>query len=112
MAAGGDEVEVAADAGLGRVHVAEVVGAVDDPEFAVAGREVEDLLVVGQHDERRKAEFGMDRNDVLLAVLDDAGPGSAAYTAPPSSSERGEKQQAANQVFQVRVNVMTIPPLK
>ena len=72
MAAGGDEVEVAANASLRRMDVAEVVRAIDDPELAVAGGEVENLLVIGQDDERRKAQLGMDRNDVFLAVLDDA----------------------------------------
>ena len=47
VAAGRDEVEIAANAGLGRVDVAEVVRAVDDPEFLVAGGEIEDLFVVG-----------------------------------------------------------------
>ena len=47
VAAGRDEVEIAANAGLGRVDVAEVVRPVDDPEFIVAGGVVEDLFVVG-----------------------------------------------------------------
>src|ERR1700678_861562 len=47
----GDEVQVAADAGLGRVNVAKVVRAIDDPEFLVAGSEIEDLFVLGQNDE-------------------------------------------------------------
>ena len=72
MAARGDEVQVAADAGLGGVDVAEVVRPVDDPEFLVAGREIENLLVLGQNDERRKPEFGVDGNDVFLRILHDA----------------------------------------
>ena len=47
VAAGGDEIQIAANAGLGRVDVAEVVRAVDDPEFLVAGGEIEDLFVFG-----------------------------------------------------------------
>src|SRR6266851_9218296 len=43
----GDEVQIAADAGLGWMHVAEVVRAIDDPEFLVAGGEIENLLVLG-----------------------------------------------------------------
>ena len=54
------------------MHVAEIVGPVDDPEFAVAGCEIENLLVLGQHDECRKAQLGVDRNNILLAVLHDA----------------------------------------
>ena len=41
----GDEVQIAPDAGLGRVNVAEVVRTVDDPEFLVACSEIEDLFV-------------------------------------------------------------------
>src|SRR5262249_33958807 len=72
MAARGDEVKVAADAGLGGVYVAEIVRAVDDPEFLVPRREIEDLLVFRKHDERRKAQLGMDIDDVLLSVFNDA----------------------------------------
>ena len=39
VSAGGDEIEVAANAGLRRMDVAEIVRAVDDPEFFVAGGE-------------------------------------------------------------------------
>ena len=67
MAAGGDEIQVAADAGLGRVNVAEVVRAVDDPEFLVAGGEIENLLVIGKDDQRGEAELGADGNDVFLS---------------------------------------------
>ena len=74
MPAGGDEVQIAANAGLGRMDVAEIVRAVDDPEFFVAGGEIENLFVVGKNDERGKAELGMDGNDVFLRVLDDARP--------------------------------------
>ncbi len=52
VAASGDEIQIAADAGLGRVNVAEVVRPVDDPEFLVAGGEIENLLVLGKDDER------------------------------------------------------------
>ena len=34
------------------MDVAEIVRAVDNPEFFVAGREVENLLFLGQDDER------------------------------------------------------------
>src|SRR5580704_10815068 len=47
VAAGGNQVQVAANAGLGGMNVAEVVRAVDDPEFLVAGGEIEDLFVLG-----------------------------------------------------------------
>src|SRR6266481_7390414 len=43
----GDEVQIAADAGLCWMDVAEVVRAIDDPEFFVAGSEIENLLVLG-----------------------------------------------------------------
>ena len=47
VSARGDEIQIAANAGLGRVDVAEVVRAVDDPEFFIAGGEIENLLVLG-----------------------------------------------------------------
>src|ERR1700683_341499 len=69
MPSGCDEIEVAANAGLGRMHITEIVGAVDDPEFLVPGGEIEDLLVVGQNDERRETEFGPHCDNVFLGVL-------------------------------------------
>ena len=45
MAAGGDQIQVAADSLLGRMEKAEVVGPVDDPELFVAGRGIQDFLV-------------------------------------------------------------------
>ena len=57
MAACGDEIEVAADAGLRRMDIAQVVGAIDDPEFPVPGGEVEYFFLVGQNDERRKTKL-------------------------------------------------------
>ena len=69
MTAGGDEIQVAANAGLGRVHVTEVVRPVDDPEFFIAGREIENLFVVGKNDKRRETKFGANRNDILFGVL-------------------------------------------
>jgi hypothetical protein len=71
VSARGDEVQVAADASLGRVNVAEIVRTVDDPEFLVAGGEIEDFFVFGQNDERRKAELGANGNDVFLLILHD-----------------------------------------
>ena len=56
------------------MDVAEIVRAVDDPEFLVAGREIENLLVVGKNDERREAQLRADGNDVFLGVLHDAQP--------------------------------------
>src|SRR5260370_1721953 len=44
---------------------------VDDPEILVTSREVEDLLVIGKDDERRKAEFGANRDDVFFRVFHD-----------------------------------------
>src|SRR6267143_6249675 len=43
-----DEIEVAADASLRRVDIAQIVRAVDDPEFAVAGCGIQYLFFVGQ----------------------------------------------------------------
>ena len=54
------------------MDVAEIVRAVDDPEFFVAGREVEDLFVVGENDECRKTQLGTDGNDFFARVGHDA----------------------------------------
>src|SRR5579885_1132700 len=77
MTAGGDEVQVAADGGLGGVDVAEIVGAVDDPELPVARGEIQNLLVLGQNDERRHQHFGMNRNNILSAEFPAACAGTA-----------------------------------
>jgi hypothetical protein len=47
VATRGDEIQIAANAGLSRVDIAKVMRAVDDPEFFVAGSEIENLLVLG-----------------------------------------------------------------
>src|ERR1700733_10829084 len=72
VASRGDEVQIAADSGLGRVNVAEVVRAVYDPELFVAGREIEDLFVLRQNNERRKAELGANGDNIFLRILHDA----------------------------------------
>lgn len=46
VASGRDEVQLAADSGLCWMDIAEVVRAVDDPEFFVARGEIEDLLTL------------------------------------------------------------------
>ena len=50
------------------MDVAQIMRAVDNPEFLVAGGEVENLFVLGQHDQRRATELGMDGDDIVLAV--------------------------------------------
>src|SRR6516162_2499621 len=72
VAARGDEVQIAADAGLGRMDVTKVVRTVDDPEFLVTRGEIQDLLVLGQDDERREPELGVDLDNVFLRILHDA----------------------------------------
>src|SRR5579885_586124 len=69
MAAGGDEIQVAANAGLGGMDVAEIVSAIDNPKFSVAGGEVENLFFLGQDDECQEAQFRLYWNDVILRVL-------------------------------------------
>jgi len=54
------------------MHVTQVVGAIDDPEFFIPGGEIEDLFVLGKDDERRKAELGPHGNNVFPGILDDA----------------------------------------
>src|SRR5271170_195870 len=71
MPARRDEVQIAANAGLGRVNIAKVMRSVDDPELLVAGGEVENLLVFGQDDECRKPQLGVDGDNVFLRVLHD-----------------------------------------
>src|SRR5260370_3846201 len=53
------------------MDVAKVVRTVDDPELFVAGGEIEDLLILRQYDERRKAELGANGNNVFLRILHD-----------------------------------------
>src|SRR5437016_5510058 len=70
MARGGDEVKVGANSGLRRMNVAEVVRPVDDPEVFVAGGKIQNFLMLRQHNERRETDFGVNRNNILLRVLD------------------------------------------
>ena len=60
------------------MDVTEVVRAIDDPEFLVAGREIENLLVVRKHDECGETKFGANRDDVLFGVLHTRAPSEAA----------------------------------
>jgi len=64
-----DEIQVAANALLCWVQIAQVVSAIDDPEFFVSGRRVEDFFVHRKHDECREANLGVNRNDVGLRIL-------------------------------------------
>jgi hypothetical protein len=97
VAAGGDEIQIAANTGLRRVDVAEVVRAVDNPKIFVAGSEVENFLVFGQHDKSRVAQFGMDSDDVIFAVLHDASgvrSGPCWDLAQGEQSQNGSRQQS------------------
>src|SRR6266849_5423926 len=70
MAGGGDEVEVGANSRLRRMNVAKVVRSVDDPEVLLPSGKIQNFLALRQHNERREADFGVDRDNVLLRVLD------------------------------------------
>jgi len=72
VASGGDEIQVAANPGLPRMNVAKVVHAVDNPVFLVAGREIEDLLLLGKDDQRREPQLCAYRDNVFLRVLHNA----------------------------------------
>ena len=71
MTTGGHKIHVAADTGLGGMEIAQIVGAVDDPEVFVARGEIKNLLVGRKNNEGRKADLGMDRNDLCLRILHD-----------------------------------------
>lgn len=47
---------------------AEVARHVDNPEFLVAGRGIDNLLRSWQFDQRRVLDLGMDANDVVCVV--------------------------------------------
>src|SRR5207302_9744343 len=57
--------QVASNSRLCGMDVAEIVYAVDDPELFVAGRKVQNVFVRRQDNERGKATFGADRDDIL-----------------------------------------------
>ena len=69
VAARRDEVEIGARPVLGRLHIGEVLAAVDDPELFIAANEIKDLLVFREHDQRRKAQPRVDSDNVFVAVL-------------------------------------------
>src|SRR5947208_17085267 len=58
--------QVASNPRLCGMDVAEIVYAVDDPELFVAGRKVQNVFVRRQDNERGQANFGADRDDLLL----------------------------------------------
>ncbi len=90
----GDEIQVAANSLLGRMEIAEIMSAVDDPELLVASSRIQNFLVHRQHDERRKANLGVDRNDVGLGVLN--GPRAGIRTnrrSPGEHPDRGEQKK-------------------
>ena len=66
------QVHVAANSGLGRMEIAEVVDAVDDPKILVAYGEVENLFIRRQHNERSEANLGSNGDNVGLGILHDA----------------------------------------
>src|SRR5712664_3841544 len=66
----GDEIQVAMNSLLGRMEIAEVVSAIDDPELFVAGGGIQNFLGYRQHDERRESNLGVNWDDVGLGVLD------------------------------------------
>ena len=69
----GDEVEVGADACLGRVHKAKIPDYIDNPEILVAGGCFHDFLGRWQLDQCRVFDLGADGNNVLRVVLNGAG---------------------------------------
>src|SRR4029077_16673091 len=71
MSVRGDEIEIAANTGLRGMDIAQIVRTVDDPEFAIARGEIENLFVLRENDQSREAQFRMNGNDVFPAVLDD-----------------------------------------
>src|SRR5208283_385681 len=73
------------------MNVAEVMGSVDDPEFLVARCEVENLLVLGEDNERRKPEFGPNGDDVLFRVLHDTRLRVCGARGRSAESDRAEE---------------------
>src|SRR5271157_2471351 len=76
------------------MNVAEVMGSVDDPEFLVARCEVENLLVLGEDNERRKPEFGANGDDVLFRVLHDTRLRRSGACGRSTESDRAEKNDS------------------
>ena len=76
-----------------RLYIHHVLIAVDDPELFIARREVQDLLVVGENDERREAELGPYRDNVLARVADH--PRAFAGSSGNCPARR-EQRQAGN----------------
>ena len=69
----GDQVEIAVDAGLGRVQEAVIADRIDDPEVLIAGGDFQDLLGRRQLDQRGVAHLRANTHDVVGVVVDDAG---------------------------------------
>ena len=69
----GNEIEVAVDAFLGGMEEAVVAHGVDDPEVLVAGGDLQNLFGAGKLDQRGIPHLGVDADDVVAVVLDQAG---------------------------------------
>src|SRR5262249_29915971 len=111
VAAGGDEVEIASRSGLCRLDIAKVVRAIYDREFAVPGREIEDLLRVGQKDEGGEQQLGMNGNNVFLAALDDTRSRFGSARCADSRQEEREENQSWKKPVPIAVHKCH-PPLK
>ena len=70
MSCRGDEIQVAANPLLRWMEIAEVVSAIDNPEFLIARSGVQNLLIHRQHDECRKTNLRVNRNNVRLGIFD------------------------------------------
>jgi len=68
VTAGGDKVQVGTAAGLCGMDVTQVARPVYDPEFFVAGREIENLFVIREYDERGETQFRFYRDDLFARV--------------------------------------------
>src|SRR5438094_179628 len=94
--------KVAANPCLCRMHIAEIVRPINDPEFLVAGCIIKNLFVLRQNNQRGKTEFGTNRNDVLLGILHRPGTPRVRYgqagPQPHEANGSQNKTEARNEL--------------
>ena len=93
MAAGGHEIQIGRDAGLGGLDVGEILTAGDDPELLVATDEVQDLFLVRKNHHRGEAHLCAQGHDGLRRVTDFASGLGRGRCAPRQERQGGDERQ-------------------
>src|SRR5258708_6721665 len=92
MSRRGNEIEIAANPLLRWMEIAEIVSAVDDPKLFIASGSIQNFLVHRQHDECRKTNLRVNRNNVGLGIFDGLSAGVRVDRLRPGQ-HRGTREE-------------------